>query len=348
MKNKVISEFSVVLFFLILTLIPALPNYNKIYHITVISITFISIFLFSLFKISNFNLNIILRFFFTKIKENKYLFSLILFLFFYILIEMLIAQNYLIIFFLLYPIAYLLLLITKDFKFNNSNIFIYIIFIYLLSFFLEILILDKSLFKIFTNFYTPFLGPFLNKNISAVILFFVFLVNNNKNLKDLFLLFIFLLLMKSLLALVLFLIFIFNNILSVKYKNFILCFSSFFVIIIVYLIFPREADIDRLINYFYAIELLLAHSGLLGLGTSGSIGFMISGVSIGLESSLFYFFNDFYLFAILLIFYEFFFYKKFQITLYFLPVVLVSGIAFSPFFFISYLLLVKFYHDKTN
>lgn len=348
MTNKIISEFSIILFFLILTLVPAFPGYNKIFHIGIISITFIFIFLIPLFKINNLNLNIFFRFFFTKIKENKYLFSFITFLFLYILIEILISQNILLSLFLIYPVTFLLLLITKDFKFNNSDIFIYVILIYFLSFIIEILFHDKSLLKIFTNVYTPFLGPYFNKNISAVILFFVFMANDNKKLKDFFLLFIFLLLMKSLLAIILFAIFIFNNFTGIRYKNYILFFFSIIVVVIISILFPREADIDRIENYFFALNLITEYGTFFGLGTSGSIGKLIYYDSFGLESSLFYFFNDFNFFSILFVFYEYFFYKKFKVTLYFLLTALISGIAFSPFFFISYLLIVKFYHDKTN
>ena len=142
--------------------------------------------------------------------------------------------------------------------------------------------------------------------------------NDNKKLKDFLLLFIFLLLMKSLLAIILFAIFIFNNFTGIRYKNYILFFFSIIVVVIIYLLFPREADIDRVENYFFALNFFREYAAFFGLGTSGSIGQLMSYNSVGLESSLFYFFNDFNFFSILFVFYEYFFTKSLRLLSIFL------------------------------
>ena len=330
-----------VLFFFISTL--GFFFNNKTIHISFI-ISYISLlFLFNLIKLNEYNIKKFVIYIFERINEKKFIFLIIMIINIYVINEYFLQNEKLILFFTIYSLPFLIFFFSENIKFKSGDIMKLIFCIYFFSLFLDLILLEKNL-KLFIKPEFFFYGPFLNKNISALILVFLYMANNGSKNIDLILLILFVIIFKSAIAvLILFLYLFYEKFhLPIIYKFIFLIFCFW---VIVY-IFPREADIDRINNYFDGFLLILDYFSL-GLGSSGSIGSRIIGsASIGLESSVFYFINEFALMSIFFLFYEYFQYSRMKFFKYFIISAFISGIIFSPFFYITYIFILKFYYDR--
>ena len=262
----------------------------------------------------------------------------------YVINEYFIQNEKFILFFLIYSLSFFIFFFSEDIKFKSEEIMKYIFYIYALSIFLEIFLFHLNIHKFIEPAFF-FHGPFLNKNISASLLVFLLIANNKSKNIDIIITAIFIIfLFKSAIALLIMFLYLLNE--KLILPNYLkITFYLVCLLIIVY-IFPREADVARINNYFAAIIHFFDFFSL-GLGTSGSIGTRLIGFSsLGLESSLFYFINEFSLFFIFFLAYEYLMYSKVRFLNYYLICTIISGISFSPFFFISYLFILKYYHDS--